>query len=158
MSAPDPIPLPGVLRIHTILAGICNTDLEMVQGYASFQGILGHEFIGLVDQAEDQALVGQRVVGEIHVACDNCQKCRDGHASHCPNRTALAIRGQDGALAEYFCPPENNLHTVPQRVADEVAVFAEPLAAACEILDQVHVRPTERVVVLGDGKLGLLIA
>jgi threonine dehydrogenase-like Zn-dependent dehydrogenase len=154
----DPQPSPGEVRIRTVLAGICNTDLEIVRGYASFHGVLGHEFVGVVDQAEDLALVGQRVVGEINASCRLCPTCRDGRPTHCPHRTALGIRGRDGVLAEHFCLPRRNLHTVPGGITDDMAVFTEPLAAACELLDQVHIRPTDRVIVLGDGKLGLLVA
>ena len=153
-----PHPTPGEVRIRTTLAGICNTDLEIVQGYAGFHGIMGHEFVGIVDQAEDMALVGQRVVGEINAPCGACPTCRAGRPTHCPERTALGIRGRDGVLAESFCLPASALHLVPQGIPDETAVFTEPLAAACEVLQQVHVRPTDRVVVLGDGKLGLLVA
>lgn len=154
----DPQPLPGEARIRTTLAGICNTDIEILQGYVGFQGVPGHEFVGVVDQAEDKGLVGRRVVGKINAPCGLCQTCREGRSTHCPDRTALGIRGRDGALAEYFCLPASNLHPVPEGMPDEVAVFAEPVAAACEVLAQVHVRPTDRVVVLGDGKLGLLVA
>ncbi len=155
---PDPQPPTGEVRIRTILAGICNTDLEVVRGYAGHRGVLGHEFVGIVDQAQDSSLIGQRVVGEINAACGYCDTCRAGRPTHCPHRTALGIRGRDGTLAEYFCLPVGNLHLVPEGMPDEVAVFAEPVAAACQVLDQVHVRPTDRVVVLGDGKLGLLVA
>ena len=155
---PDPVPPPGEVRIQTILAGICNTDLEILRGYAGFRGVLGHEFVGVVDQAEDPGLIGRRVVGEINAACGVCKTCWSGRPTHCPERTALGIRGRDGVLADYFCLPEDNLHEVPPWIPDEAAVFVEPLAAACEILDQVHVRPSDRAVVLGDGKLGLLVA
>ena len=154
----DPAPPPGEVRIRTTLAGICNTDLEVIRGYADFQGVLGHEFVGVVDQAEDPALVGRRVVGEINASCGACPTCRAGRPSHCPNRTALGIRGRDGALAECFCLPGRNLHPVPDSIPDEAAVFVEPLAAACQVPAQVHVQPTDRVVILGDGKLGLLVA
>lgn len=157
-SYPIPQPAPGEVRIRTTLAGICNTDLEVVRGYAGFHGVLGHEFVGVVDQADEPALVGQRVVGEINAYCGVCETCLTGRTSHCPSRTALGIRGRDGALAEYFCLPARNLHPVPQGIPDELAVFTEPLAAACEILEQVHVQPSDRVVVVGDGKLGLLAA
>jgi threonine dehydrogenase-like Zn-dependent dehydrogenase len=153
-----PQPAPGEVRIRTTLAGLCNTDLEIMRGYAGFQGVLGHEFVGVVDQAGDPALVGQRIVGEINASCGVCPTCRAGRSPHCPERTALGIRGRDGVLAVSFCLPASNLHLVPEGIPDEVAVFTEPLAAACEILRQVHVRPTDRVVVLGDGKLGLLVA
>ena len=153
-----PQPAPGEVRIRTTLAGLCNTDLEIVQGYAEFHGVLGHEFVGVVDRAEDLALVGQRIVGEINAACGVCPTCQAGRPTHCPERTTLGIRGRDGVLAESFCLPAGNLHLVPEGIPDEATVITEPLAAACEILQQVHVRPTDRVVVLGDGKLGLLVA
>jgi threonine dehydrogenase-like Zn-dependent dehydrogenase len=154
----EPIPPRGEVRIRTSLAGICNTDLEIVQGYAGFHGVLGHEFVGVVDRADDDALLGRRVVGEINVPCGACTICRSGLPTHCPQRTALGIRGREGTLAEFFCLPADNLHFVPDELPDEVAVFAEPLAAACQILEQVHVRSGDRIVVLGDGKLGLLVA
>jgi threonine dehydrogenase-like Zn-dependent dehydrogenase len=155
---PEPNPPSGEARVRTTLAGICNTDLEIVKGYAGFQGVLGHEFVGVVEETPDSALLGRRVVGEINAYCGTCETCRSGLKTHCPNRTTLGIRQRDGALAEAFCLPVRNLHPVPAQMADEVAVFAEPLAAACEILSQVQVRPNDRVAVLGDGKLGLLIA
>jgi threonine dehydrogenase-like Zn-dependent dehydrogenase len=141
-----------------VLAGICNTDLEVVRGYAGYRGVLGHEFVGVVDKAEDASLIGQRVVGEINAACGLCATCQAGRPTHCPQRTALGIRGRDGTLAEYFCLPERNLHPVPEGMPDQVAVFTEPLAAACQVLEQVHIRPTDRIIVLGDGKLGMLVA
>ena len=155
-AAPE-LPL-GEALVRVRLAGICNTDLELVRGYLSFKGVLGHEFVGVVDQAEASELVGRRVVGEINTACGACDTCRAGWPTHCPNRTTLGLHGRDGVLAECFCLPAGNLHLVPAGVPDEAAVFAEPLAAACEVLEQVHVRPTDRAIVLGDGKLGLLIA
>jgi alcohol dehydrogenase len=155
---PEPAPAPGEARIRTILAGICNTDLEVVRGYAGFHGVLGHEFVGVVDWAEDRSWIGRRVVGEINVGCGVCETCQAGQPEHCPNRTALGIRGRDGALAELICLPVANLHLVPAGVPDRAAVFVEPLAAACQLLEQIHVRPTDRAVVVGDGKLGLLAA
>jgi threonine dehydrogenase-like Zn-dependent dehydrogenase len=155
---PKPQPARGEVRIRTLLAGICNTDLEVVRGYAGFDGVLGHEFVGVVDDAEDPAWRGQRVVGDINAACGRCPTCHAGRPTHCPSRTALGIRGRDGVMGEYFCLPAENLHLVPDTVPDEEAVFTEPLAAACEILEQVHVAPSDRVLVLGDGKLGLLVA
>ncbi len=157
-DCPEPTPAPGEARIRTILVGICNTDLEVVRGYASFRGVPGHEFVGVVDWAEDRSWIGRRVVGEINVGCGACNVCRLGRPEHCPNRTALGIRGRDGALAEFFCLPVANLHPVPVDVPDRAAVFVEPLAAACELLEQIHVRPTDRVVVVGDGRLGLIAA
>ncbi len=156
---PTPKPPPGEALIRVLLTGICNTDLELVKGYMQFRGVPGHEFVGVVERAPGaEEWEGKRVVGEINAACGKCPTCRAGRPTHCPNRTTLGIAGRDGAFAEYLTLPVRNLHTVPQSLPDEVAVFTEPLAAACEILQQVHVRPTDRVIVLGDGKLGLLCA
>ncbi|MCS7179374.1 MAG: alcohol dehydrogenase catalytic domain-containing protein [Anaerolineae bacterium] len=155
---PRPALPPGETLVRVRLAGICNTDLEIVRGYMGFRGVLGHEFVGVVEEAEDPSLVGQRVVGEINASCGECPTCRAGRPTHCPNRTTLGIWGRDGAFAEYLTLPIRNLHIVPEDVPDEAAVFTEPLAAALEILEGVHLRPTDRVVVLGDGKLGLLVA
>ncbi len=155
---PLPCPSSGEVRVRTTLAGICHTDLEVIQGYAAFQGVLGHEFVGVVDESPVPGWVGRRVVGEINIGCGGCDLCLAGYPAHCRRRTVLGIRGRDGVLAEAFCLPVANLHLVPDAVPDEVAVFTEPLAAACEILMQVHVRPADRVVVLGDGKLGNLVA
>ncbi len=153
-----PEPPPGEVRVRTVLAGICNTDLEVVRGYAAYEGVLGHEFVGIVDSAEDRALVGQRVVGVINASCGVCPTCLAGRASHCPTRTTLGIHSRAGVLADYFCLPARNLYRLPAGLPDEAAVFTEPLAAACQVLEQVHVRPTDRVLVIGDGKLGLLVA
>lgn len=157
-ACPEPVPPASEARIRVRLAGICNTDLELVRGYMNFRGVLGHEFVGEVVQASDPGWLGQRVVGDINAACHACTTCLAGRHTHCPNRTTLGISQRDGALADYLCLPLANLHPVPNGVPDEMAVFAEPLAAACEILEQVSIRPTDRVVVLGDGKLGLLVA
>src|SRR5512136_2095519 len=154
-----PTPPAGEALVRMRLAGICNTDLELVRGYMSFRGVPGHEFVGEVIQCQAAPeWVGRRVVGEINAACGVCDTCRANRPTHCPNRTTLGIAGRDGALAEYLCLPVVNLHRVPATVADEEAIFVEPLAAACEITQAVHVRPTDRVAVLGDGKLGLLCA
>jgi threonine dehydrogenase-like Zn-dependent dehydrogenase len=153
-----PRPQQGEVRIRTILAGICNTDLEVVRGYGGFRGVLGHEFVGIVEEAQDASLVGRRVVGEISASCRVCATCRAGRYTHCPTRTTLGIRYRDGVLADAFCLPASNLHMLPGDLPDEAAVFTEPLAAACQVLEQVHIRPTDRVLVLGDGKLGLLVA
>ncbi|MFQ6015412.1 MAG: alcohol dehydrogenase catalytic domain-containing protein [Anaerolineae bacterium] len=152
---PQPQPPSGEVLIRVLVAGICNTDLEIIKGYMGFQGVLGHEFVGL---AEDGELAGQRVVGEINCYCGTCPTCLEGSPTHCPNRSTLGIWGRDGALAEYLVLPGRNLHIVPEGVTDEEAVFVEPLAAALEILEQVHLKPTDQVIVLGDGKLGLLVA
>lgn len=155
---PTPEPGPGEALIRVRLAGICGTDLEMVKGYYPFRGILGHEFVGEVVQADDPAWVGRRVVGEINIVCHTCALCRMGYPRHCENRTVLGILGKDGAFAEYLTLPLENLHAVPDGLTDEQAVFTEPLAAALEILDQVHIRPTDRVLLIGAGRLGQLIA
>jgi threonine dehydrogenase-like Zn-dependent dehydrogenase len=155
---PQPEPPPEEALVRVKLAGICNTDLEIVRGYMGFEGVLGHEFVGVVEECADESLVGQRVVGEINCYCGECPTCRAGAPTHCPSRTTLGIWGRDGAFADYLSLPVANLHTVPEAVSDEAAVFVEPLAAALEILEQVQVKPTGRVVVLGDGKLGLLVA
>jgi len=142
-------------RVRVLRAGICNTDLEIVKGYMGFRGVLGHEFVGVVAEGE---LRGARVVGEINAYDGTCPTCRRGDVTHCPNRTTLGIVNRDGALAEFLTLPARNLHRVPASVSDAQAVFTEPLAAACEITERVHIRPTDRVCVIGDGKLGLLCA
>lgn len=154
----DPVRLPGEALVRVRLAGICNTDLELVRGYMGFRGVLGHEFVGEVVQAPDPIWVGRRVVGDINAACGECDTCRAGRPTHCPSRTTLGIFGRNGAFADYLLLPQANLYPVPDVVPDEKAVFAEPLAAACEILEQVDIHPTDRVLILGDGKLGLLVA
>lgn len=164
---PEPSPRDGEARIRVLQVGICNTDVEIVRGYLGFEGVLGHEFVGVVEEifgVQDadvrERFLGRRVVGEINAACyqADCDYCRQGMASHCPQRTTLGIGGRDGAFAEYLMLPVQNLHLVPENVSDEEAVFVEPLAANFEILEQVHVRPTSSVVVLGDGKMGQLAA
>lgn len=155
---PTPTLAPGEALIRTRIAGICNTDLEITRGYMGFRGVLGHEFVGDVVACEDRVWVGRRVVGEINAACMHCPACLRGDQPHCPNRTTLGIDRRDGAMAELFSLPVSCLHEVPAGVPDAAAVFVEPLAAALEILEQSHLRPTERVAVVGDGKLGALIA
>ena len=155
---PEPQRGPGEALVRIRLAGICNTDLEITRGYMGFRGVLGHEFVGVVEQAPDPRWIGKRVVGEINCACGACPTCRAGRPTHCPNRTTVGIAGRDGVIAECAVLPVKNLHEVPEAVSDQQAVFVEPLAAALEITEQAHVRPTERVIVLGDGKLGLLVA
>ncbi len=156
---PRPEPALGEALIRVTLAGVCNTDLELAKGYMRFQGVPGHEFVGVVERAPGaEAWEGRRVVGEINVACGECPTCRAGRFTHCPHRTTLGIDGRDGAFAEYLTLPVRNLHPAPDALPDEVAVFTEPLAAACQILEQQPIHPTDRVIVLGDGKLGLLCA
>lgn len=148
----------GYSLIRLLAAGVCNTDLELQRGYYGFSGRPGHEFVGVVEESGDRGRVGQRVVGEINLACRACDWCRRGLGRHCPKRRVLGIVKQTGAFAEWFVLPDHNLHAVPATVATRHAVFAEPIAAACEILDQVKIPKGREVAVLGDGKLGLLIA
>lgn len=144
--------------IRLLKAGICNTDLEITHGYFGFKGVLGHEFVGIVEYSRDPSLLGKRVVGEINAACGRCDYCLKNLQRHCPSRTVLGILNRDGAFQEYFRLPEENLHVVPDSVSDDEAVFMEPVAAACEVIGQVNFSPRMKVAVLGDGKLGLLIA
>jgi alcohol dehydrogenase len=144
--------------IRPLLGGICATDLELVRGYMGFEGVLGHEWVGVVEAAPDAAWVGRRVVGDINCPCHACDTCRAGTLTHCPERTVLGIVNRNGAFSERFTLPVGNLHAVPDAVPDDAAVFVEPLAAAIQIVQQVHVRPTDVVVVLGVGRLGQLCA
>jgi alcohol dehydrogenase len=148
----------GFALLRLLCAGICNTDLELQRGYYGFAGIPGHEFVAEVVEADTSSLTGKRVVGEINVACGGCNWCRRNLGRHCPHRTVLGIVNQPGAFEEFFVLPERNLHIVPEGIPAERAVFTEPLAAACEILDQAAIPPCAPVAVVGDGKLGLLIA
>ncbi len=148
----------GYALLRLLAAGICNTDLELQRGYYGFEGIPGHEFVGEVVEAGTRELVGKRVVGEINLACGDCDWCRRGLGRHCPRRTVLGIVKHPGAFAEYLTLPERNLHVLPDAIPLDRAVFVEPLAAACEILEQVSIPCGDSVAVLGDGKLGLLIA
>ncbi|MDO8755473.1 MAG: alcohol dehydrogenase catalytic domain-containing protein, partial [Anaerolineales bacterium] len=139
-------------------AGICSTDLELVKGYYPYTGILGHEFVGEVVDAPDKTWVGARVVGEINAVCGACEACLNGRRTHCENRSVLGIVKRDGVFAEYTTLPLENLHRVPDSVSDEMAVFTEPLAAALEIQGQIQIKPTDRVLLVGAGRLGQLIA
>lgn len=147
----------GFARIRMLAAGICSTDLELQRGYYGFSGTPGHEFVGEVTACEDTQWLGKRVVGEINLACRRCDWCRRGLGRHCPQRTVLGIVEHPGAFREFLTLPVDNLHEVPPRISLEEAVFVEPIAAACEILDQVKILRGEHVAVLGDGKLGLLV-
>lgn len=154
-----PAVAPGMARIRTRLAGVCATDLEMVRGYYPFTGVPGHEFVGEVEDAPlNEDWVGKRVVGEINLTCGHCTACLAGREHHCENRTTLGIFDKDGVFAEYFTLPVENLHEIPEKVRDEQAVFTEPLAAALEIQEQVQIQPGMRVLVVGAGRLGMLIA
>lgn len=159
---PQPVPGPEEALIRVSLAGICSTDLELVKGYAGgFSGILGHEFVGMVEQVGSSAhaaWVGQRVVGSINLGCGHCPVCLADGPEHCPNRTTLGIHNRDGAFADLVALPVANLFLVPAVVSDEEAVFTEPLAAAVRVREQVHVRPTRSTAVVGPGRLGLLVA
>lgn len=148
----------GFALIRLLCGGICNTDLELQRGYYNFRGTPGHEFVGEVIEADNRRLVGRRVVGEINLNCGRCSWCARGLGRHCPSRSVLGIVGHPGAFSEFFTLPEENLHAVPESVPTESAVFTEPLAAACEILEQVRIPRGAPVAVLGDGKLGLLVA
>jgi threonine dehydrogenase-like Zn-dependent dehydrogenase len=157
---PVPEPAPGEALVRVRLAGICNTDLELIRGYYPYAGVLGHEFVGVVEQAPPghDSLVGKRVVGEINAVCGACAACEAGRPTHCENRTVLGIVDRGGAFAEYLTLPAENLHVVPDSLPDDAAVFTEPLAAALQIQEQVRIEPNDRILVVGDGKLGQLIA
>jgi threonine dehydrogenase-like Zn-dependent dehydrogenase len=155
-----PRPDAGEALVRVRQAGICNTDLELLRGYYPFRGILGHEFVGIVERAPEGHghLEGRRVVGEINAVCGECAACAAGRSNHCDNRTVLGIVDRDGAFAEYLTLPARNLHPVPDGLPDDAAVFTEPLAAALRIREQITLRDDDRVLVVGDGKLGQLIA
>lgn len=155
-----PVPNQGEALIKISMAGICNTDYEITKGYMGYKGILGHEFVGVVVEVNDndKSLLGKRVVGEINNGCEICELCKQGLQRHCFNRQTLGIWQKDGCFAEYLSWPIKDLLEVPKNVSDEQAVFVEPLAAGLEILEQLHIQPIEKVVILGDGKLGLTTA
>jgi alcohol dehydrogenase len=155
---PLPARPPGEALLKVRMAGICATDLELSRGYMNFEGVLGHEFVAEVAEADEADLVGRRVVGDINCPCYICPTCAEGLTAHCPHRTVLGIFERDGAFAEYTLLPETNLHPIPEGLEDRVAVFAEPLAAALEILEQVPIDEETSACVMGDGKLGLLAA
>jgi len=155
---PDPIIPEGEALIRPLMAGICNTDLELAKGYMKFNGVLGHEFVGVVETSPNKELLGQRVVAEINCFCGKCDYCLNDLTKHCPERSVIGILDRDGAFADYVAAPVINLHPVPDSLSDQEAVFVEPLAAAFEILEQVNIGPDQDVAVLGDGKLGLLVA
>ena len=155
---PRPEPSPGEALVRVRLGGICRTDLEVLRGYHNFRGIPGHEFVGEVVGPPDSPLIGQRVVGEINLPCGACQRCRRGLARHCQNRRVLGLLGHDGAFAEYLTLPEENLHPVPPTVPDDAAVFTEPLAAALAVSEAAPANLDQRVLVIGDGTLGLLVS
>lgn len=157
-----PTPKKGEALVRVTLAGICNTDYEITKGYMGYNGILGHEAVGVVEDVngDDKSLIGKRVVAEISYGCKdpNCEWCNQKLYRHCPNRHTLGIWKKDGCFCEYFTMPTEVLFEVPENVEDEQAVFVEPLAAAIEITEQLHIKPMDKAVVLGDGKLGLITA
>lgn len=159
---PMPVLKAGEALVKVSMVGICNTDFEITKGYMGYKGILGHEFVGIIESVEGDSdaekLIGTRVVGEINCGCAKCDWCMKGLERHCPSRSTLGIWQKDGCFAQYVAMPVANLLTVPENVSDEEAIFVEPLAAALEILEQKHIQPIDKVAVLGDGKLGLLIA
>ncbi|MEW6600731.1 MAG: alcohol dehydrogenase catalytic domain-containing protein [Nitrospirota bacterium] len=155
---PVPKPKPDEALIRVTHAGICNTDIEITRGYMGFQGVPGHEFVGIIEKCSDKSFLGKRVAGEINLVCGKCYYCRNQMRNHCSDRSVLGIFNKDGAFAEYITLPVRNLHSIPKTISDEEAVFIEPLAAAYEILEQVSISSADKVCVLGDGKLGLLAA
>ena len=155
---PVPQPAAGEALLRVKRAGICGTDRQILKGYAGFRGVPGHEFVGEVIECDSSAWIGKRVVGEINIACGHCDWCKRGLGRHCASRAVMGIIGWQGAFAEFIALPLANLHAVPDNVPDEVAVFTEPVAAACEILEQMPAAAAARAVVIGAGRLGLLIA
>ncbi len=155
---PEPKRTAGESIVKVLTAGICGTDLELTRGYMAWRGVLGHEFVGRVVESENRDLLGCRVVGSINAACRRCRFCAQGLGRHCPNRTVLGILGRDGAFADLLALPDENLHPVPEAVPDELAVFTEPVAAAYEILEQKAIPRNHRILVLGDGRLGAIVA
>jgi threonine dehydrogenase-like Zn-dependent dehydrogenase len=155
---PAPAPASGESVVRVTTAGICGTDLELVRGYMGYRGVPGHEFVGVVTASSTPALVGTRVAGEINAACGNCDFCRADLGRHCPARTVLGILGRDGAFADYLTLPDRNLIPLPASIPDEAAVLIEPIAAACEIFEQVALAADEKILVLGDGRLGAIVA
>jgi threonine dehydrogenase-like Zn-dependent dehydrogenase len=154
-SQPTPTPAGGEVLVRVLCAGICETDLQLIKGYMGFRGVLGHEFVGI---AESGPYAGRRVVGEINCACGACETCRRDLPTHCASRTVLGILNHDGAFADLMAVPQRNLHLVPDSIPDDIAVFTEPVAAAFQIPAQLPIAGTDRVVVLGDGRLGILCA
>jgi len=157
-DVPQPERAPGEALIKVLLAGICGTDREILKGYSGFHGIPGHEFVGRVVECEDPQWIGKRVVGEINLACGHCAWCAKNLGRHCPHRTVLGIVNRPGAFAEYVALPVRNLLVVPDEISDQAATFTEPVAAACEILEQMTLAPGTRVALIGDGRLALLVA
>jgi len=152
-----PRPNKGESLIKVSLSSICNTDIEVLKGYKNFIGVLGHEFVGIVEESEDKNLIGKRVVGDINIGCGQCEFCKKGLNNHCTNRKILGMKDKNGSFQEYITLPNENIYIVPDCVSDLEAVFTEPLAAALEILEMKHIKPRDKVVIVGDGKLAQLI-
>ena len=157
-EVPQPKPNRHEALIRVLYAGICNTDIEILNGYMNFNGIIGHEFVGVVEACPYSDLIGKIVVGEINIACGKCEFCLKGLKNHCPNRKVLGIVNKNGTMAEYVTLPIANLHVLPPKISTLEGVFVEPLAAACEILEQIDIQPEYHVLLIGDGKLAQLIA
>ncbi len=155
---PAPSPAPGEVLVRVTLAGICGTDLQVLRGYHNFRGIMGHEFVGVVAGPIDSPWLGRRVVGEINIGCGVCDRCREGLARHCRDRRVLGLKGHDGTFAQYLTLPAANLHEVPLEIPDEASVLTEPLAAALRVTETARISPQDRVLVVGDGPLGLQIS
>lgn len=154
-----PVPEPGHSLIRVLVSAICNTDREVLRGYRpDFRGILGHEFVGIVEASDDESLIGKRVVGELNEGCGDCIYCKTGREKHCPSRKVIGMEGLDGTFAEYFVLANHLIHVVPDTLSMEKAIFTEPLAAALEIPNQLHIRPQDNVAIIGDGRLALMIA
>jgi threonine dehydrogenase-like Zn-dependent dehydrogenase len=158
IEIPKPKPEENEALIRVLRAGICQTDLEILKGYMNFKGILGHEFVGIVEASLSSSLQGKRVAGEINIGCNRCFWCLTNASRHCPDRKVLGISNKDGVFAEYVTLPERNLHLLPDTISNDEAIFVEPLAAAVEIEEQVHIKHEDSVLIIGDGRLGQLIA
>ncbi|OGO12209.1 MAG: alcohol dehydrogenase [Chloroflexi bacterium RBG_16_47_49] len=159
VDVPVPVPERGEALIRVLLAGVCSTDLELVRGYYPFSGVPGHEFVGeVVNSPDDPTWIGKRVVGEINIACGQCEMCQEGLNRHCEHRKTLGIHAWNGSFSEYLVLPLTNLRAVPEHIPNEIAVFTEPLAAAHEILEQTTMQPADRVLIIGAGRLGQLVA
>jgi threonine dehydrogenase-like Zn-dependent dehydrogenase len=158
VDIPNPVPGPEDALIKIVYSGICNTDLEILKGYMKYQGITGHEFVGLVERSPKPEWLNRYVVGEINVACGKCDFCHQGLGRQCPNRSVVGIQEKQGVMADYISLPHQNLHLVPTGLDPQLAVFCEPLAAACEIIEQIDLLSEYQVLLIGDGKLAQLIA
>lgn len=154
-----PVPKPGHSLIRVLMSAVCNTDREVIRGYRpDFRGVLGHEFVGIVEESDEATLIGKRVVGELNEGCGECIYCKSGREKHCVTRKVIGMEGLDGTFAEYFVLANHLIHVVPDSLPTEKAIYVEPLAAALEIPSQVHLSPEKNVAIIGDGRLALMIA